>query len=379
MRIFYITHTFSLSGGGGGEVFCSNFLRELAKRGHRIFVFTTRSADFSKQERELGIRVFHAPSLGHHALWKFEYLLFAWKAARLAREFGAEIVHAQNDVFPALIGERVSKALGTPLLVSVEYLSDKAVSLNLKLTFLINKLFLPKIKFKKIVSWSRHTIDSFLVPWGIPREKIELIPGGIDTAAFSPNAVPSKKLQSLGSKLIVSAKPLHKTNAVGISHIIRAMRIVRKKHPDWKYVVVGEGTSQFWLFKLVKELGLEDTVFFSGALPSSEIPMVYSAARIVCHSFAFKATTSVALMESMACGKAIVATDCGEVKNTVKGSALLVKPNDPESIASGIVKLIENPALRRELGKKARIVAEKNYGIGAIATRFEGLYQKMLE
>jgi len=374
MRIFYITHTYSLEGGGGGEVFCSNFLRELVSRGHEIFVFTTRSEDFSKQECELGIKVFHAPSFGHHAFWKFEYPLFANKAIELAKEFGAEIVHSQNDVFPALIGQKVSKALKIPHVVAIEYLSDKAVSLNLKLTFALNKMFLPKISCNKMVSWSNMVIDSFLIPWGIPKQKIELISGAIDLNSYSPKAVSLPEIQKFGKNLIVSAKPLHSTNAKGISYVIHAMKTVREKHSDWKYVIVGGGEAQFGLFDLVKNLGLKDTVFFAGVLSAEKIPGAYSAASIVAHSFAFKATTSIALMESMGSGKAIVATDFGEVANTLKESGLLVKPKDPNSIAAGINKLIENPALRQELGKKARITAEKNYGVPAIVERFEKLY-----
>ena len=111
-----------------------------------------------------------------------------------------------------------------------------------------------------------------------------------------------------------------------------------------------------------------------GALPNNEIPQVYAAAKIIAHSFAFKATTSIALMETMAAGKAIVATDSGEVKPTVADTALLAKQKDGKSIANGIIKLIENPGLRLKLGTAARQRAKKLYSIEAVVKLFEKIY-----
>ena len=155
------------------------------------------------------------------------------------------------------------------------------------------------------------------------------------------------------------------------------MRIVAKKHPEYRLVVFGEGSGKKELEKLVKELALEENVEFAGKIPNSEVPQAYASADIVVHSFAFKATTSIALLESMASGKAIVATDSGEVKKSTKGTAMLVEPKSPESIAQGIIKLIENPALRKEFGEKARKRAEEKYSIKAIAERFNELYEEI--
>lgn len=394
MRIFFITHTYSLRGGGGGEAFCNDFLRELVKRGHKIFVFATKSDDFSEEEKRLGLEVFKVPCFGHHAFHKFEYLLQAKKAAELAKKFSPDIIHAQNDAFPALIGEAVKKKTKKPLVASIEYLSDKAVSINLKIVFLFNKFFLPRIKFDKLVSWSEFVIENYLLPWGIPKEKIVLIPGAVDVkpflltqkslgkntkGAFLKKVFPHPKIWEFGSNVIVSAKPLHSTNAMGIAQTIKAMKIVSKQFPEWKFVIAGDGEKRAWLESLVKELELKKNVFFIGSIPAEQIPSVYSAVQIVVHSFAFKATTSIALIESMAAQKAIVATDFGEVANTVGNTAILVKPNNPESIAKGIIHLIENPLLRIELGKKARKRAIERFSMPAIVDRFEELYKELAQ
>ena len=381
MRLFFITHTYSMQGAGGGEVFVFNFLREMSKRGHKIFVFTTGTRRSREKEKKLGIKVYNAPCFGHHALHKFEYLIFGWiqnKAVNFAKEFNAEIIHSQNDALPGLIGSKVKKKLKIPHVLAVEYLSDKNVSLNMKFVFALNKFLIPRLSYDKIVSWSKNVIDEFFIPWRIPREKIELITGAVDTDAYNNKADSSEFNKKYGKNLIVSAKPLHKTNTIGISYTISAMKYVVKDFPGYKFLIAGGGTHKKILDAQVKNLNLEKNVIFLGNVPIEKVPNLYSAAEIVVHSFAFKATTSVALMESMASGKAIVATDSGEVSNTVKGSALLTEPENPKSIADAIIKFIQDPILAEEYGKKAREVAVKNYSIKAVCDKFEKLYASLL-
>jgi len=378
MRIFLITHTYSLGGSGGGEQFCYNFLKELRRRGHQVFVFTAGGKQFAAEEKRLGLQVYHCPVLGHHAFHKFEYVLFAWKAALLAKKFRPDVIHAQNDVFPALIGSVVRWRTKKPLVAAVEYLSDQAVSLNLKIVFALNKLLLPKIPADAFVSWSKFVVDKFFIPWGIERKKIYIVPGAVDLKPFLLKSRKHPLLAGIGGSLIVSAKPLHSTNAAGISYIIKAMAIVAEKHPEWKYVIVGDGQSKPELQQLVDELNLQKTVFLVGALPNSEVPHVYAAAEIVAHSFAFKATTSIALIESMAAGKAIFATESGEVKPTVADSALLAKQRDEKSIANALIKLIEDKNLRQRLGERARERAKKLYSIESVVDSFERLYKNLL-
>jgi len=379
MKIFFITHTYSLGGSGGGEQFVSNFLQEALRKGHELMVFTPGGKQFSEQEKKLGLRVYHCPVFGHHAFHKFEYALLWWKAVLLARKFRPDVIHAQNDVFPGLIGWFVKKFTGKPLVLAVEYLSDQAVSINLKLVFALNKFLLPKLGFDAIVSWSSFVVEKFFLPWGIPRKKITIVPGAVNTKAFASKASPHPKLASRGKNWIVSAKPLHKTNAMGISYIIKAMAIVSKKHPEWKYGIIGQGQSKPMLEALVEKLGLQNKIFFFGQMPNSEMPKVYAAADIIAHSFAFKATTSIALMETMAAGKAIVATESGEVKSTVADTALLARQKDSKSIAVQINRLIENPGLRKRLGAAARARAQKNYSIEAVVSVFEEIYRKLLK
>lgn len=379
MKIFFITHTYSLSGGGGGEIFVSSFLREMRKRGHEILVFAPHSNDSSLEEKELGIKSWLAPVFGHHALHKFEYLFFAPKAVLLAKKFCPDVIHAQNDALPCIIGCIAKRFVKKPLVLGLEGLSDKATGINLKIVFALNKFFLPRLCFDKLVSWSEFVKKNFLLKWNIPEKKIAVIPGGIDLQNFLAAKPSAEFKKRFGKNFFLSAKPLNNINATAISFIIRAMKTVAKKYPDARYVIAGGGNELARLEALVKELGLEKNVLFAGWVFPDNLPELYASADFVVHSFIFRASTSIALIESMAAGKAIVATESGEVNNAVKGAALIVEPENPESIAKGIIEMIENPALKKQLGEKARKVALENYSIQAIADKFERIYSELLE
>ncbi|MFH1588828.1 MAG: glycosyltransferase family 4 protein [Candidatus Diapherotrites archaeon] len=379
MKIFFITHTYSLKEGGGGEIFVSGYLRELRKRNHEIMVFTPHSADYSEEEKRLGIKTVYAPVFGHHALHKFQYLLFAFNAVKLAKEFKPDIIHAQNDAIPGIIGHLIKKEIKKPMILALEGLSNKGKSLNLKLVYAVNKFFLPKLNYDKIVSWSKFVKENFLLKWGIESEKISVIPGGIELEKFFSVKSTGKFEKKFGKKFFASVKPLNKNNADAIAFVIKAMKIVSEKHPEYKYVIAGEGNEKAKLEELAKKLGIEKNIVFAGWIDSEELPELYASSDFTVHSFIFRASTSIALLESMASGKAVVATESGEIKSIVKDSGILAKPENPESIADAIIKLIENPAMKKEMGLKARKIAEENYSIKSVADKFEKLYNELIE
>jgi len=380
MRIFYITHTFSLDvkQGGGGEIYCSYLLRELHRQGHEIFVFTVGGKP-SKSERQLGINVFRVPSIGHHALHKFEYLLFFWKAIKLAREFKADIVHAQNDVLPGLIAHFVKWRLKIPFLLGMEYISENAHSLNLKLVYLLNKFLTPVLNYDFVVSMSNFNVNKYLLKWGVSKNKSKVIPVGIDLNEFKPTTPSKELIQKFGKNLIISIKPLYSTNAEGIKYIIHAFKQVVGKHPEYKYLIIGDGEKKKELLELVNSLDLGENVHFLPPKPHSVLPEIYSSAEFMVHSFVYEATTSMGLIDSLACGVPLVVTDSGEVKNASQGAVVLAKPKDENSIAEAMLKLIENPSLRKELGANARKIAEEKFSIEKVANDFISIYKKLTE
>src|SRR3989338_2884385 len=130
--------------------------------------------------------------------------LHAGKAAELAKGFGAEIVHAHNDVLSGFIAQKVKEKTGIPMVLNVEYISEQAASLNMKIVFLLNKWFLRKLKSDITVCWSRHVMEKYLLPWKFRKREIEIIPAAVDTQKFSPEAGKGNFNEKYGQHIIVS-------------------------------------------------------------------------------------------------------------------------------------------------------------------------------
>jgi len=374
MKVFFITHTFG--GLGGSELYVKDLLTVLSSKGIELFVF---APDQGKElgKKPFGVKGYYlTPSWGHHAFHKFEYILFYKDAIRLAKEFGADIVHAHNSCFPGIIGHKIKKKLKIPHITSIEGLTENNRSLHQRVVINFEKYWWPKLNSDVIASWHNYTLEKFLIPWGVPRKKTMVIPGAIDINVFSPDADGSEFTKKFGKHLIGTARSLNGTNSRRIEHIIRAMEFVVKKHPEYKLLIFGGGEGVPAMKKLVKEKNLEKNVFFPGSIASKEVPKMYAACDIAPFVFKYGPVTSSGLMEAMACGKAVVASGNEGLEDYVHENAVIVQ-DTPEEFAKGIIELIENPAKRKELGKKVRKIAVERFSIEKIADQYIKLYEKL--
>jgi glycosyltransferase involved in cell wall biosynthesis len=108
----------------------------------------------------------------------------------------------------------------------------------------------------------------------------------------------------------------------------------------------------------------------------SDVPVILAATDIFVLSSKFE-PYGVALLEAMAAGKAIVSTRVNETPDILAEGecGLLVPPQDPQELASAIVRLLSDPGLSRVLGEAARRRAEKQYSIRQMVKRYEELYR----
>lgn len=383
MKIFIITHSFALDipDGGGGEIFVSDYLKELSKRGHEIFVFTTKGPDYPEQQKKYGIKVHRCNGHFHHAFYKYEYIFQKKKALELAKKFKPDVIHSHNSANPGIIGEYISKKMNLPHLFLIEFISNQNYSMHMKFNYQFEKYFTPKIKCNRIVCWSKHVIDKFLIPWKIPEEKIFRSSAAVDLTKFNPNVSGKELTKKFGEKIITIAKPLTGTNTAGIEVIINAFAIFQKEFPDYKLILFGNGipNNVDKLKKLIKKHGLEKNILLEPALHHDKMPIVYAASKMCIHSFMFEATTSMGLMETMAMGKPIIITNSGEVKNIVENSVLMVPIKNPKEMAKAMKKIASDEKYAKELGKKARKVAEKRFSLNAQTDFMEKMYKEIIQ
>ena len=216
-------------------------------------------------------------------------------------------------------------------------------------------------------------------------EKATIVHNGIDVGSFKKIIQRDKKLASLGlptrSKIIGSVgniKPIK-----GHENLIQTMAILRKKEQyDVILAIIGEiypkyASYKTMLDKLITSLGLADRIFFLGF--RDDIPEILQAIDYYVLP-SISEGLSISLLEAMAASRPIVATDVGMnsvvIQHGVNG--LIVPPNSNEALAEALQKVISDPELSEEMGKKARKTVCSKYSSEAMSNRYLKLYEEIV-
>lgn len=221
---------------------------------------------------------------------------------------------------------------------------------------LANKLLLKQTD--RVTAVSEFVKKALIKNEGLPAARIDVVHNGIDPAPGSDNDVDARGIarERLGvaddRPVVMQVARFHpvKDHATAL----RAWSIVHAQMPEAVLVFVGDGPERNNLEALTKRLELQDAVRFTGAIDNARelIP-----AADLCILSSLSEGLSVTLLEAMAAGKPIVATDVGgNPEAVVNGeTGLLAPPRDPEALAGCILQLLPNaPYTARVLGQAGR-------------------------
>jgi len=209
---------------------------------------------------------------------------------------------------------------------------------------------------------------------GCAREKMVVIPSGVDTDRFRP--LPDAQFKSrLGlpeARLVVGVVTRMRVRK-GVEEFIRAIGEVRQTRPGVHGVIVGEVSLDDALQDLVRSLGLENHLSLLGR--RSDMPEVFSAFDVFVLS-SHDEGMSNAILEAMAMEKAVVATDVGGTGEVIRHgqSGLLVPPKDSHALALAISEVLAWPARAREMGRLGRRIVEDGFSAHAMVRQMEQVY-----
>jgi glycosyltransferase involved in cell wall biosynthesis len=185
---------------------------------------------------------------------------------------------------------------------------------------------------------------------GVPEKKIIFLKNGIfNSNEFHTQELPRDKV------IIVTAARLNKYK--NMDNIIRGFALSKSKKKAVLYVV-GDGEMADELKQIAMEEGVACDVVFTGGLPRETVIGYFKASDIVISMGSINP-----LLESMACGKAIITLDLGDTAKTVRHmeNGILLKKRDHVYIAESIDLLVENTDLRNRLGKNAKEYVSKHF------------------
>jgi glycosyltransferase involved in cell wall biosynthesis len=175
-----------------------------------------------------------------------------------------------------------------------------------------------------------------LVGLGAPDDKVTVLRNGVETGLFKPpvDRQAARAALGLNRPTLVSVGAL--VERKGHHRAIEAMRQL----PDFALVIAGEGPGHGRLAALITRLGLGDRVRLLGARPHVELPGLYGAADASVLASSREGWANV-LLESMACGTPVVASDIFGNPEVVRAAAagVIYQPNTPDAIAAAVRRL----------------------------------------
>jgi glycosyltransferase involved in cell wall biosynthesis len=237
----------------------------------------------------------------------------------------------------------------------------------------------------KIVVVSKAVGERLQSYWGVPAEKIEVVPLGADVELFRPAADAQGVRAELGlvDEPIVmftgSFQPWH-----GVGKLIQAFAEVVLEIPEARLVLVGDGQTRAALEAQVAEMGLADRVIFTGGVPYERVPKLLGIADVAVAPYPELRSelwfSPLKLFEYMAASRAIVASNVGQIAEVIEDgySGLLVKPGKVQDLGLAVIKLLRGQDLRTRLGQNARREALQKYSWRCHAERLEEIYRSVL-
>jgi len=203
-----------------------------------------------------------------------------------------------------------------------------------------------------------------------------IIPNGIATDRFSPEG-PIREEFTDDKLNILFVGRLEKRK--GLKHLLLASNIIKKKFPNFRVIVVGPGTRlRPGYEELIRDLNL-DNVVFTSFVSDTELPQYYRSADIFCAPATGGESFGIVLLEAMACGKPVVASNIDGYASVLKHNeeGLMVPVGDEEALASALLSLLENPSLREKMGNKGKIKAER-YSWPNVSCQIMDFYMSLL-
>ena len=188
---------------------------------------------------------------------------------------------------------------------------------------------------------------------GVMRERLHVIPNGIDTRAFHPrvDGGPVRRKLGLDDKLVLGftgfMRPWH-----GLDRVVRFLA-ARKSRSDLHFLVIGEGPARPDIESLARELGVADRITTLGVVGRPAVAAHVAAFDIALQPMSVPYASPLKLFEYMALGRAILAPDQPNIREIVGSAACLFDAEANGAFERALETLCNDAALRARLGAAA--------------------------
>jgi D-inositol-3-phosphate glycosyltransferase len=227
--------------------------------------------------------------------------------------------------------------------------------------------------------------------YGAQPDRVAVVQPGVDLATFQPldRADARRKIGYGSGRLLLFAGRLERLKGVEVA--IRALALLRdRKHEDVRLIVLGEDaregavrdgveSEKERLKAVASAAGVRDRVDFVGSVAHHELPYFYAAAD-VCVMPSYSESFGLVGLEAQACGCPVVASGVSGLRSVVRDevTGYLIDGHDPALYAERIGRLLADPELAQQMGRRGRLLAQR-FSWTRTADRLEHLFERVIE
>lgn len=389
---------------GGVQLAVRAQVERLARRGHRVTVvapyrlylplrrYAVKRREIppeARVERQGAIQIFRPRHLHLPGLWRLVDPLAVAVAllggALRSRSGPLAVVHAHwlhpHGFAAALVG----RLLRRPVILTAHGSDVGRLIGNDAHAGYYRRAMLAAVRRAEAVVCVSRAIAERLAALGAPRERLIVIPNGIDLERFQPrdrNTCRAEIARTYGTSLVSTSSDsrllLFAGDLVPVKQVDRLLRAVAtlgkaQGASAFRLVIAGEGSERDRLRALAAELDLGDRVTFAGRRPHAEMPTWLAAADVAVLPSASEGLP-LFILEALASGTPVVASRVGGVPECVEDgvTGILVDPVTVEGLAAGLAR-----ALARSWDRAALAAAARPFSWDVITGRLETLYNSL--
>jgi glycosyltransferase involved in cell wall biosynthesis len=357
---------------GGGERHVADLARALLERGHEVHLAVRPNSPLREALNPARV---HWHELGlRNAL----DVMSAWQLAETIRQERIDVLHAHlaRDYTFCGIAARMARRKGTPV------------------RFFLTRHHFHPIKANPVYAWTIGEARKLIaVSESVRATLSEAFPAYADRVVVIPNWVELRRVGNLNRELARARLGVKRNLAVGLIGQLTPLKrqdmfirvaagLIRERNwQDVEFLLVGapgkraeDAEYAKQLEALAQESGLGEQLRFTGFVRDLALSM---AAFDVVVAPSDNEAFSLALIEAMAAGCAVIATRVGGMAEIVEDEAtgLLIEPGDDWSLANALSRLLVNRQMRAKLGEAARACVRERYDRAQVIAQIEQLYQ----
>jgi len=364
----------------GVVVSINTFRKELEKRGHEFFIFTTDNPVCGSDDDCACRYPIMIPFKGKGGRYPISWPQIARLQTKKIASYNLDLIHSQHLLGLGLLGLRAAKILKIPCLLTyhtllAEYAHYSPIFPSLVRRYLIRQSRTISNQYDQIVTPS-ESMKKILIAYGV-KKPIEAIPTGVNVSdyknPYSRSEIETKWQVPKDKKLLLYISRVAREK--NLDFLFEAIRKMHVKRDDFHLLLIGGGPELKYYQSKISQWNIDKIVTFTDMQPKQETNRYFGAADI----FTFPSITEtqgIVITEAMAAGVPAVAVNImgpsDLVENEIDGYLVSLKVDD---FVDKIENLLNDEDLRKKMGEKANENAKK-FSVEATSDQMEKLYAK---